>query len=83
MLNSQFKNEKLRNKWDAILNTTMDDNEWKKIYKICFKTIERNGLIWLQFRIIQRILGTRSHLYKINIVNSDSCEFCQSAVETI
>ena len=40
----------------------------------------RNDLIWLQFRIIQRILGTRAHLHKININN---CTFCQSFVETI
>ena len=47
------------------------------------KTIGRNDLIWLQFRILQRILGTKAYLYKISIGNSDSCRFCQSAVETI
>ena len=83
ILNSQFKNEKLRDKWNNILDTTINDSDWDKIYKICFKTIGRNDLIWLQFRIIQRILGTRAYLYKINIGNSDSCRFCQTAVETI
>ena len=44
-LNSQFKNEKLRDKWNNILDTTIKDNNWDKIYKICFKTIGRNDLI--------------------------------------
>ena len=82
-LNFQFKNEKLRDKWNNILDTTIKDNDWDKIDKICFKTIGRNDLIWLQLRIIQRILGTRAYLYKINIGISDSCRFCQSPMETI
>ena len=66
-LNDQYKNLSLRNKWNNVLNTTINDDTWNKIFKNCFKTICRNDLIWLQFRIIHRILGTRAYLQKINI----------------
>ena len=82
-LNCQFINQELRNKWNNILKQTINDDEWNKIYKICFKTTGRNDLIWLQFRIIHRILGTRSLLYKMKIADSDLCRLCKSSVETI
>ena len=82
-LNCQFINEKLRNTWNHVLSITLDDNKWNKIYKNCFKTINRNDLIWLQFRVIQRILGTRAYMSKINMNDSPNCRFCQIAAETI
>ena len=54
-LNGQYKNLSLRNKWNNVLNTTINDDEWNKIFRNCFKTICRNYLIWLQIRIIQRL----------------------------
>ena len=82
-LNDQYKNLSLRNKWNNVLNTTINYDEWNKIFRNCFKTICRNDLIWLQFCIIQRILSTRAHLQKININNYAFCVFCQSSAETI
>ena len=82
-LSCQFVNENLRNKWNCVLNITLDDNSWDKIYKNCFKTVGRNDLIWLQFRILQRILGTRAYMSKINMIQNPTCRFCQSSPETI
>ena len=82
-LNDQYKNLSLRNKWNNVLNTTINDDEWNKIFRNCFKTVCRNDLILLQFHIIHRIVGTRSHLQKININNCTFCDFCQSSSETI
>ena len=82
-LNDQYKNLSLRNKWNNVLNTTINGDERNKIFRNCFKTICRNDLIWFQFHIIQRILGTTAHLQKININNCAFCAFCQSSAETI
>ena len=61
ILNNQYKNLSLQNKWNNVLNTIIKDDEWNKIFRNCFKTIRRNDLIWFQFCIIQRILGTRAY----------------------
>ena len=83
ILNKDFINLRLRKKWNEMTNIDETDVTWDKIYKICFKTTNRNDLFWLQYRIIQRILGVKSQLYKMNICNNNTCDFCQSAEETL
>jgi hypothetical protein len=39
---------------------------WKEIYRLPFITTKSSKLQWFQYRIIHRILGTNSLLYKIN-----------------
>ena len=57
--------------------------EWKLIFTICFELIKDNDLIWLQYRIIHKILGTKSLLYKMSKTESHLCRNCGLAEETI
>ena len=82
-LNVQYINQKLPQKWSQELNIVLSDDEWKTIYKICFKSIKRNDFVWFQYRLLHRILGTKSYLLKINKTNSASCSFCETLNETL
>ena len=63
-LNKQAETHVLRNKWCITLNINIDEKDWEQTYNICFKTLQINYLIWFQYRIIHRILGTHSYLKK-------------------
>ncbi len=65
-------------KWNTNLQTQIDEDTWKRTYKICFNTVHDNYLIWLQYRILNRILGIRSRLYKLNMINSPQCKLCNT-----
>ena len=56
---------------------------WKEIYCLPFITTKSSKLQWFQYRIIHRILGTNSLLYKINQKPNDKCSFCLEEVERI
>ena len=70
-------------KWCQKLNQDHDINFWKQIYKINFFTIYDNSVIWFQYRIIRRILGTQEFLHKIKQSDSDICRLCGQYCETI
>ena len=70
-------------KWERIINNNISDKEWTIIYKHCFKSIEDNEIIWLQYRIVNQILGTKSLRYKMNVIENNLCRFCNSFEETI
>ena len=72
-----------RNKWNIALNRNIPKTSWTAIYKACFNTVKDNYLIYLQFKIINRILGTKSLLYKISLTDSPLCTFCKKQEETI
>ena len=38
-------------------------------------------MIWFQYKLIHRILGTDSQMYKMSIEKSDKCRVCQSDSE--
>ena len=57
--------------------------EWKKIFTICFDLIKDNDLVWLQYRIIHKILGTRSLLFKMSKAETNLCRNCGLSEETI
>ena len=42
-----------------------------------------NDLVWLQYRILHKILGTRSLLFKMSIEDNNVCRNCGLADETI
>ena len=42
-----------------------------------------NDLIWLQFRVLYRILGTNDLLLKISKHDDGKCSFCHNQLETI
>ena len=70
-------------KWNSLLNYLIDNDNWNIYYKVCFWTIKENSLTWLQYRVLFRILGTRSYLYKIKIADLNLCGLCGSESETI
>ena len=71
------------NKWEHIFDQSLSVPFWKLIHRSCFKTVNDNYLTYLQFKIINNILGTKSLLYKMNITNNQLCSFCGDHEETI
>ena len=53
----------------------------KGIHDLCNKSIQDNELIWFQYRVIHKILGTNSLLYKMKKFNSHLCRLCQETEE--
>ena len=70
-------------KWEQELDIIIDTKTSKLIYRNCFHTIKDNYLVWLQYKILHRILGTRNYLYKLKISESESCIQCKEEKETI
>ena len=53
------------------------------MYKACFKTTTDTAIIWLQYKVLYNILGTRNLLNKMKIKDSNLCVFCKQFPETI
>ena len=70
-------------KWIADLEFEIDITMWKSVYKACFFAINDNTIIWLQYRIMKRILGTNHYLKKTKISDSDACRICHKEPETL
>ena len=77
------QNQNLSKKWDEKLNVVITEKDWPKIFKICFNTIKDKNLVWLQYRIIHRILGTLSLRKKMGNCDSNICRLCQQSEESI
>ena len=74
---------KFKNKWSDNLNENIPSQEWNLIFRACFKTVSDNHLIWFQYRIIHRILGTQKLLFQMKIMPNPLCSFCQTEPETL
>ena len=83
LINTRYPEIGIKHKWNEDLNLSIQPNDWKKIFKICFKTVKDNYLIWFQYRILHRILGTRKLLYNMNKSPSPNCLFCGDSPETL
>ena len=83
LLTSKLKIPDVIGKWNSSLNTTYNVNIWKVIFKSCFLTLQDNNLKWFQFRLLHRILGVNSLLYKMKISDNHYCRLCNSNEETI
>ena len=70
-------------KWSKVLPIDVLNLEWKKVFSICFDTVKDNDLIWFQYRILHKILGTKSLLFKMSIAETNNCRNCGLAEETI
>ena len=70
--NNNSSNERLREKW---LNSIGDYTEGT-MQKVA-KSIVPTYLIYLHFRIINRIYATNRYLYKIKTVELETCTFCK------
>ena len=70
-------------RWNLRLGTILSKEVWSLIYKICFKVTTDNSTVWFQYKLIYNILATRSYLFKLKIVDSNTCGICDNSVETI
>jgi hypothetical protein len=68
-------------KWKSILNKY--DIEVKKYSLSLYKAYKKHKLCWFQYRIIHRILGTNTFLYKIKVKDCNLCTFYKEEPETI
>ena len=57
----------LHQKWQGDQNYTFEQSQWYKNLTICFKVIKDNNIIWFQYRLIHKILGTHSLLHKCQL----------------
>ena len=69
--------------WEQALKTKITEKDWKSIYQTCFKTVEDNDLVWFQYRLLNRILGTNEYLVKIKQKVNANCSFCKKETENI
>ena len=61
----------------------MSSSDWHKIFNICFKTVKDNFLVWTQYRILYRILGTKDYLATVKITTDRTYGICGNHVKTI
>ena len=83
ILNGATCDMKFKTKWNEDLGIEIEKYTWEQFFTVCFKTVQENELIWFQYRLIHRILGTQRLLYKMGIVQSELCLMCQSDTETL
>ena len=69
--------------WMNLYDETPNESLWRNIFGICFKTVMDNDLIWLQIRVLYRILGTNDLLLKVSKHDDGKCSFCHNQLETI
>ena len=68
-------------KWEELV--LHSKYSWTQIYKICCKSIKDNKFIWFQYKILNNILDTQYYLYKIKILDDNTCRLCNQHPETI
>ena len=83
ILNDQPCDNKYRTKWNSELNITIDNQTWKRVFYICLNTIKDNKLIYFQYKIIHKILGTNKLLSQIGKSNNNKCRLCGLDTESI
>ena len=83
VLSTKHKLNYSNNKWEGALQIQITPQDWNNIFKICFHIIKDNYLVWMQYKIINRILGNKYYLHKLNIVNSPNCNLCNLHPETL
>ena len=83
ILKDQPCDNKYRTQWRRELNLTIDNLTWKRIFHICVNTIKDNKLIYFQYKIIHKILGTNKLLNQIGKSNNNRCRLCGEDIETI
>ena len=85
MLRQKKKQDSLLHtkKWEQLLQINSEPKEWQNIHLICFKTILDNHIIWLQYRIIHSILGTKVLLQKMKKSENNHCRLCKNMPKTL
>jgi len=72
-----------KSKWSHDLQYMLNEKQWKEVFKCCFKTFSDKKLIWFQYRIIHRILGTKKLLFKMDILDNPNCRLCGNFEESL
>ena len=67
-------------KWNNEFSCNLD---WSKIFTLPHKAVYNTKLRYFQFSFIHRILHCNSFLYKIGVLDSPLCTFCNNAEESI
>ena len=75
--------EKYKWKWAKELDINLPDARWEKIHENALRQTKDVKLRWFQYRIVHRIISTNTYLYKIRIVQSPLCSFCNKEPESI
>ena len=83
MINTHKVECKYKVKWNKDLTLNIDNLTWKNVFRQIFFNVQDNCLIWLQYRLIHRILGTKDILCKMSIEDSNTCRICQCEPETL
>ena len=83
VINSSNTEPSMKRKWNRDLEVNLNQYSWKSVFKICFKTIQDPLIVWTQYRILFRILGTREQLYLFKISESPNCRLCNNQSETL
>ena len=65
-------------KWETDLGQQIDAQTYSKAFNICFNTEENNYLKWHQYKILTRILGIKTKLYKMKIKDDAICRLCNN-----
>ena len=55
----------MKYKWQRELQVSFDEQLWKNIFSICYKSVNNNSLTLFQLKILYRIPGTKSYLHKM------------------
>ena len=53
---------------------------WERFYSLPFRYIKDTTLLWFQYRLLHRSLGTNSFLHMIHYVDSNKCNVCKNAL---
>ena len=65
-------------KWEELLRDNNINTVWNHIYKACFETTTDTAIIWLQYKVLYIILGTRNLLNRMKIKDSNLLVFSGS-----
>ena len=71
-------NERLQTKWTTDIGVFKEGS-----LRTINKATKSTFLLYLQFRIINRIYATNKYLMNIQVIPQNSCSFCERATETI
>ena len=83
MVNVKEMENKYKLKWNKDLTLNIDNSTGKSVFKqICYN-IQDNSLIRFQYRLINRILGTKDLLCKMSLEESNMCRICQYETESL
>ena len=87
IFNNTEKNERplCEHAWDQYVekDNSKPEKRWTNLYKICHMVIHDHEYLWLQYRILFKILGTSEYLKKLKISQTNDYRLCKQAPETI